>query len=95
VFKVDSSPAPPPVAPAARTSAPRVHITEPAPETAARASAAGDSATTPDPDLTAPSIQGIAAIDSVTLRVEQSTKSKIDSAQRARIELKTPIFKKP
>ena len=52
------------------------------------------SPTTLDVDLSAPTIPGSVDVDAVTRGIEQSTKAKIDSAQKPRIDIK-PIFKKP
>ena len=46
-------------------------------------------------NLSPPSIDGNSEIDAVTRGIEQSTTSKLDSAQKARLEPKAPIFKKP
>jgi tetratricopeptide (TPR) repeat protein len=47
------------------------------------------------PQLSAPSIPTTIGVDAVTRSIEQSTKAKVDSVQRARIDDKAPIFKKP
>ena len=48
-----------------------------------------------DTSLAAPTIPGSAALDAVTRGIEQSTKAKLDSAQKPRIDEKVPIFKRP
>ena len=45
-------------------------------------------------DLAAPTIPASVDVDAVTRGIEQSTKAKVDSAQKPRIDVK-PIFKKP
>lgn len=62
-------------------------------DSAARARALDESPE--DAELNAPTISSVVAIDSVTLGIERSTKSKLDSAQKPRIDIRTPIFRKP
>ena len=45
-------------------------------------------------DLATPAIPASVDVDAVTRRIEQSTKAKVDSAEKPRIEVK-PIFRKP
>ena len=45
-------------------------------------------------DLATPAIPASVDVEAVTRRIEQSTKAKVDSAEKPRIEVK-PIFKKP
>jgi hypothetical protein len=45
-------------------------------------------------DLAAPTIPASVDVDAVTRGIEQSTKAKVDSAEKPRIDVK-PIFKKP
>jgi len=52
------------------------------------------SPTTLDVNLSAPTIPSSVDVDAVTRGIEQSTKAKIDSAQKPRIDVKQ-IFKKP
>jgi hypothetical protein len=47
-----------------------------------------------DVDLATPTIPASVDVDAVTRGIEQSTKAKVDSAQKPRIDVK-PIFKKP
>ena len=53
-----------------------------------------DSTTPLEADLAAPTIPSSVEVDAVTRGIEQSTKAKVDSAQKTRIDVK-PIFKKP
>jgi hypothetical protein len=53
-----------------------------------------DSSTSLEVNLAAPTIPGSVDVDAVTRGIEQSTKAKVDSAQKTRIDVK-PIFKKP
>ena len=62
----------------------------------AKTQPAEDSASTLDVELTAPQMPESATLDSITRGIEQATRSKVDSAQKARLEIKTPpIFRKP
>lgn len=47
-----------------------------------------------EPELATPAIPASVDVDAVTRGIEQSTKAKIDSAGKPRIDVK-PIFKKP
>jgi hypothetical protein len=46
-------------------------------------------------ELSAPSIPSPVDVDAVTRSIDQSTKAKVDSVQKPRIDDKAPIFKKP
>ncbi len=61
---------------------------------AAAARTATNSADAPI-DLSPPTIGSNSEIDAVTRGIEQSIGSKLDSAQKSRLEPKAPIFKKP
>jgi len=63
--------------------------------TARRQAATADSAANLDVNLSAPTIPGSVELDAVTRGIEQSTKAKVDSAQKPRLDVKAPIFKKP
>lgn len=58
-------------------------------------SAAADSAARLEVNLSAPTIPGSVELDAVTRGIEQATKAKVDSAQKPRLDVKAPIFKKP
>ena len=55
----------------------------------------GDGTANVDVNLSAPAIPGSAELDAVTRGIEQSTKAKVDSAQKPRLDVKAPIFRKP
>ncbi|MFL5562254.1 MAG: tetratricopeptide repeat protein [Gemmatimonadaceae bacterium] len=48
-----------------------------------------------EPAIAAPPVASSIEIDAVTRGIEQSTKAKLDSVQKARIDDKAPLFKKP
>jgi hypothetical protein len=62
-----------------------------------RDSSAAKSETRPKNEqaLSAPPIPSAVDVDAVTRSIEQSTRAKVDSVQKARIDDKAPIFKKP
>lgn len=59
-----------------------------------KSSVAHEPSATVDADLSAPNIPSSVDVDAVTRGIEQSTKAKVDSAAKPRIDVK-PIFKKP
>ena len=59
-----------------------------------KAATTRESSPTVDADLSAPNIPSSVDVDAVTRGIEQSTKAKVDSAAKPRIDVK-PIFKKP
>ena len=72
---------------ATRKAAPR--------DTTAQVDPATDASDTSEATLNAPIIPVNPAIDSITRGIDQSTRAKVDSAQKTRLDARTPIFKKP
>jgi tetratricopeptide (TPR) repeat protein len=98
VTRTDSiAPASPSVGEVGTPAAPKPehHSTSPAP--ASRDSSVPKTVAKPkqDEQLSAPSIPAPIDVDAVTRSIDQSTKAKVDSVQKLRIEDKAPIFKKP
>lgn len=83
--------APVAAAPVSRRSADSANTTRTAKQ---KPALARSSMPTLEADLATPAIPASVDVDAVTRRIEQSTKAKVDSAEKPRIEVK-PIFKKP